>query len=177
MDTLENGSGYRRHPSDPRSPREHLAAVTRKDSGWVAKVAGREHADACGGSCYDGLRDDSSADLHAVLDRRLAPDLAELAADAKADIAAGNGRGEDLAHRAEATLREVAPGRTFGLAHPRIRSRHARSSTLDPIPAGEPRVLLDDEARLPASPGAQGNGVRGRLRPIPGRPDTNRCGV
>jgi DEAD/DEAH box helicase domain-containing protein len=118
MDTLENGSGYCRHLSDSWSLRALIASVTDLNRGWAARIAGGEHAERCDGSCYDCLRDYSNADLHAVLDWRLALDLADLAVDAKADLSAGNPRWAALVRRAEETLREVAPGRTFRLAHP-----------------------------------------------------------
>jgi len=121
MDTLENGSGYCRHLSEDGQLRELLAAVTDTQSGWAARLveyANDGHAARCDGSCYDCLRDYSNADLHAVLDWRLALDLSGLAASASADISSENPRWAPLVRRAEATLREVAPGRTFRLAHP-----------------------------------------------------------
>ena len=90
MDTLENGrAGYCRHLSEPDSLRTLLNRVARHDSGWVEKVAGTEHSARCDGSCYECLRDYSNADLHAVLDWRLALDLSELAADVDVDLSAG----------------------------------------------------------------------------------------
>ena len=68
--------------------------------------------------CYDCLRDYSNADLHAVLDWRLAMDLCELAADVGADISLDNGRWADLVDRAKKTLGEVVPGQIFLMAHP-----------------------------------------------------------
>lgn len=118
MDTLENGSGYCRHLSEPGPLRALLASLTDLNRGWVATIAGGERAARCDGSCYDCLRDYSNADLHAVLDWRLALDLSELAAGAGADLSADSPRWAALVRRAEATLREVAPGRTFRLAHP-----------------------------------------------------------
>lgn len=121
MDTLENGSGYCRHLSEEGPLRALLAAVTDTRGGWAARIADYEndgHAARCDGSCYDCLRDYSNADLHAVLDWRLVLDLSELAVNAAADLSAGNPRWAPLVRRAEAILREVAPGRAFRLAHP-----------------------------------------------------------
>ena len=118
MDTLENGSGYCRHLSELGPLRALLASVTDLDSGWATRIAGGEHAARCDGSCYDCLRDYSNADLHAVLDWRLALDLCELAADVGADLSADNRRWANLVHRAEKTLGEVVPGRSFRLVHP-----------------------------------------------------------
>ncbi len=118
MDTLENGSGYCRHLSEPAPLRALLASVADLDRGWAAKIAGGDHASRCDGSCYDCLRDYSNADLHAVLDWRLALDLSELAANVNADLSSDNPRWASLVRRAEETLREVAPGRNFRLVHP-----------------------------------------------------------
>jgi DEAD/DEAH box helicase domain-containing protein len=118
MDTLENGAGYCRHLSEPGPLRMLLKSVADLDAGWAARIAGGEHAERCDGSCYDCLRDYSNADLHAVLDWRLALDLSELAADADADISVSNPRWAPLVGRVEETLREVAPGRIIRLTHP-----------------------------------------------------------
>ena len=118
MDTLENGSGYCRHLSEPEQFQALLKSVSRPYGGWLANDAGIDHADRCDGSCYDCLRDYSNADLHAVLDWRLALDLSDLAVDAKADLSTDNPRWASLVRRAEKSLREVAPGRTFRLVHP-----------------------------------------------------------
>jgi DEAD/DEAH box helicase domain-containing protein len=118
METLENGSGYCRHLSETESLRALVASVTDPDRRLAARIARGEHAVRCDGSCYDCLRDYSNADLHAVLDWRLALDLCELAADVGADISADNRRWTDLARGAEKTLNEVVPGRTFRMVHP-----------------------------------------------------------
>ena len=118
MDTLENGSGYCRHLSELAPLQALLASVTDHGRGFAERIAGGEHATRCDGSCYDCLRDYSNADLHAVLDWRLALDLSELAADAGAYPSADNPRWTALVHRAEKTLGEVVPGRTFRLVHP-----------------------------------------------------------
>jgi DEAD/DEAH box helicase domain-containing protein len=118
MDTLENGAGYCRHLSELGPLRKLLESVTDVHRGLAARIAGGEHANRCDGSCYDCLRDYSNTDLHAVLDWRLALDLCELAADVGADISVGNSRWAELVLRAEKTLGEVVPGRTFRMAHP-----------------------------------------------------------
>ena len=118
MDTLENGSGYCRHLSELGPLRELLASVTGLDRGMAARIASGEHSARCDGSCYDCLRDYSNADLHAVLDWRLALDLCDLAADFRADFTVNNRRWADLVYRAEKILGEVVPGRQFQMAHP-----------------------------------------------------------
>ena len=119
MDTLENGSGYCRHLSEPEELRKLLAAVTNLDQDcWVARLAKGEHAERCDGSCYDCLRDYSNADVHSVLDWRLALDLSQLAADAGADLSVKNDRWAGLVPRAEKVLQEVARGRTLRMVHP-----------------------------------------------------------
>jgi DEAD/DEAH box helicase domain-containing protein len=118
MDTLENGAGYCRHLSELGPLRKLLDSVTDVHRGLVARIAGDEHANRCDGSCYDCLRDFSNADLHAVLDWRLALDLSELAADVGADVSVTNSRWAALVVRAEKTLGEVVPGRTFRMVHP-----------------------------------------------------------
>jgi DEAD/DEAH box helicase domain-containing protein len=118
MDTLENGSGYCRHLSDCKQLRVLLDRVTDLDHGWVARVAGSDRAPQCDGSCPDCLRDYSNADLHAVLDWRLALDLSAVAANAEAELSANTPRWAELVCRAEKTLREIIPRRSFRLVHP-----------------------------------------------------------
>ncbi|MHB1559603.1 MAG: DEAD/DEAH box helicase [Isosphaeraceae bacterium] len=118
MDTLENGAGYCRHLAQPGPLGDLLTAATDARRGWMAKVAGSEHAGNCDGSCYDCLRDYSNSGLHAVLDWRLAMDLSDLAADARALPSIDGPRWANLVQRAEATLREVSPHGRFRLVHP-----------------------------------------------------------
>jgi hypothetical protein len=95
-----------------------MASVTDHDRGWDSRIAQGEHAERCDGSCYDCLRDYSNADLHAVLDWRLALDVSDLAVSAKADLSTASPRWASLARRAGESLREVAPGRSVQLDHP-----------------------------------------------------------
>ena len=118
MDTLENGSGYCRHLAEEGPLRDLLDAVTDLDKGWASKLARYEHASACDGSCHDCLRDYSNADLHAVLDWRLALDLSALAAGVDAEISVDSRRWTDLARRASESLALIVPGREFSMEHP-----------------------------------------------------------
>ena len=149
MDTLENGSGYCRHLAVEGPLRDLLDAVTDLDKGWASKLAGDEHASACDGSCHDCLRDYSNADLHAVLDWRLALDLAALSAGVDAEISAESPRWRDLARRGSEILSQIEPGRGFLMEHPLC---HVED-------AGQGRCNIFDAIRRPGfvatqSPGA-----------------------
>ena len=79
MDTLENGAGYCRHLANSVRLPEKLLNSALAGGEWFARLQG--HAKSCDSSCYDCLRDYSNANLHSVLDWRLAIDLALVAVD------------------------------------------------------------------------------------------------
>ena len=157
MDTLENGSGYCRHLAEEKPLRDLLNAVTDLDEGWASKLTGDEHASSCDGSCHDCLRDYSNADLHAVLDWRLALDLAALSAGVDAEISAESPRWRDLARRGSEILSQIEPGRGFLMEHPLCQVEEA----------GQGRCNIFDAIRRPGfvatrSPGARTNSPPGR---------------
>jgi hypothetical protein len=103
MDTLENGAGYCRHLAEEERLRSVLESLTQAGA-LGARLTGSPHSLECDGSCYDCLRDYANADLHAILDWRLALDLADLAISRGADISLNHPRWVSLAERTAQSL-------------------------------------------------------------------------
>ncbi|MCA1707577.1 MAG: hypothetical protein LC808_31630, partial [Actinobacteria bacterium] len=97
-DALENGAGYCTYfVSDPSNLRLLLGEVASQ----VVRLASHTNSagQLCGASCYECLRDHTNAPLHALLDWRLAVDLAELALTGSFDPSTRDVEGHELAAR------------------------------------------------------------------------------
>jgi Lhr-like helicase len=97
-DALENGAGYCTYfVSEPSHLRELIAEMKAQ----AVRFWGHTNSagQPCGASCYECLRDHTNASLHALLDWRLAVDLAELAFTGAFDPATHDVEAQELAAR------------------------------------------------------------------------------
>ena len=93
-DTLENGAGYASHIGDPVFFSELLDRILNYG---VARFAHQDHISKCDTSCPDCLRSYDNRQVHALLDWRLALDVAELAAGQDPDLSRWFDRIDSLA--------------------------------------------------------------------------------
>lgn len=91
-DAIENGAGYSTHLGQASVFTKLMARVVDE----FGRSFGGAHASRCDSSCPDCLRSYENRSLHALLDWRLALDVAELAAGVPLDEARWLDRGEEL---------------------------------------------------------------------------------
>ena len=95
--------GYCRHLAEEERLLAVMESLTQAGA-LGARLTGGPHSLECDGSCYDCLRDYANADLHAILDWRLALDLADVGMSLGADISLNHPRWVDLAERTAHSL-------------------------------------------------------------------------
>src|SRR5262249_24020924 len=108
MDTLENGAGYCSYLANAHHVNAALVAALVPHGKHYQRLL--RHADGCDSACYDCLRDYGNADMHALLDWRLALDLAHLASGVSLDTAAITLDTPHWAGVAEAAAKSLAGG-------------------------------------------------------------------
>jgi hypothetical protein len=138
-DQLENGAGYCRYLGQPDVFRKLLRQADPDladtlASQWLAV----EHRDSCDASCHRCLRDYNNMPYHALLDWRLALDMALLAAGVTTvDLTSNWG---SVANPWQALTRQVAPNTLAKLGYGSPQQFGSLSGYVKQ--GGQPRVLL-----------------------------------
>jgi len=108
-DNLENGAGYCRHLHS--NINEALMLPLEENGTFYQQLVNDKHSINCDSSCYDCLRDYNNSGVHAILDWRLALDMARLASNKKADISLEQSYWKNITEKAALNLAEILKGK------------------------------------------------------------------